>query len=251
MCRHHNFLEYVVVYHYQHTHTQFSGRSENGISLLGITGYAIILVSQRQLCHGWDVVECSSVWRCETHWRRYSSYQQVWTRRVWCWKVWVLVHSCRQGDCELTGVGKCELNTWEWENSKVACATLSVPYDITLLMQDTQYPTSNLVMSQLYQMITKFQMPSITYFHITQKETIPIHTALQKAFRSEMMKGILKARTQMVESMYRYFDSNLSESHRAKLYLHATRPKVQELQHVANAQVRAECTVMHRVYIVL
>ena len=58
-----------------------------------------------------------------------------------------------------------------------------------------------------------------------------------------MMKRILKARTQMVESMYKYFDSDLSESHRAKLYhdLHATRPKVQALQLVANTQVRAEC----------
>ena len=33
------------------------------------------------------------------------------------------------------------------------------------------------------------------------------------------MKGILKARTQMVEIMCRYFDSNLSESHRSKLYI--------------------------------
>ncbi len=35
---------------------------------------------------------------------------------------------------QLTGVAKCELNTWEWENSKVACATLSIPYDSTKLM---------------------------------------------------------------------------------------------------------------------
>jgi hypothetical protein len=33
------------------------------------------------------------------------------------------------------------------------------------------------------------------------------------------------------------------------IYLHATRPKVQKLQQVANgAKVRSECTVMHRVY---
>jgi hypothetical protein len=46
-----------------------------------------------------------------------------------------------------------------------------------------------------------------------------VHAALEKAFKPEMMKGILKARTQMVQSMYRYFDSNLSESHRGKLYI--------------------------------
>jgi hypothetical protein len=48
----------------------------------------------------------------------------------------------------------------------------------------------------------------------------------------------------MVESIYKYFDADLSESHRAKLYLHTTRPKVQELQDVAR-------TSMLRVYIVL
>jgi hypothetical protein len=35
------------------------------------------------------------------------------------------------------------------------------------------------------------------------------------------------------------------------IYLHVTRPKVQELQHVTNTQVRSECTVMHIVCIVL
>ena len=97
---------------------------------------------------------------------------------------------------QLTGVGKCELNTWEWENSKVACATLNIPYERTLLMQDTQYPTSNLVMTQFYQMITNLEMTSITYVHTDQKETILVHTALEKTFRPEMMKGILKVRTQ-------------------------------------------------------
>ena len=59
---------------------------------------------------------------------------------------------------KLTGVVKCELNTWEWQNSKVASATLSIPYESTLLMQGTQYPTSNLVMPQLHQMISGLQM---------------------------------------------------------------------------------------------
>ena len=67
-------------------------------------------------------------------------------------------------------------------------------------------------------MITKLEMPSITYVHTTRKETILMHAALEKTFGSEMMKGILKTRTQMVEIMYRYFDSNLSESHLVKLY---------------------------------
>ena len=39
-----------------------------------------------------------------------------------------------------------------------------------------------------------------------QKETSLVHAALEKAFRSEMMKGILKSKTQMVENMYGYFD---------------------------------------------
>ena len=83
-------------------------------------------------------------------------------------------------------------------------------------MQGTQYPTSNLVMTQLYQMIAKLEMPSITCVHTTQKETILVHVSLEKTFRSV-----------------------------------ATRPKVQELQHADNAQVRTEYTVVHRVYIVL
>jgi len=99
---------------------------------------------------------------------------------------------------QLTGVAKCELSTWEWENSKIACATLSIPYDSTKLMQGTQYPTSNLVMPQLYQMITKLEMTTMTYVHTSPKESITIDEAL---------------------GMYKYFDSDLSESHRAKLYI--------------------------------
>ena len=68
-------------------------------------------------------------------------------------------------------------------------------------------------------MIASLEMSSITYVHTDQKETILVHASLEKAFRSEMMKGILKVRTLMVESMDRYFDSNLSESHRPKLYI--------------------------------
>ena len=120
---------------------------------------------------------------------------------------------------QLTGVAKCELNTWEWQNSKVASATLSIPYESTLLMQGTQYPTSNLVMPQLHQMISGLEMPKITYVHTAQRETISIHEALDKAVMPEKMKLILKARTQMVESIYKYFDLDLSESHRAKLYI--------------------------------
>jgi hypothetical protein len=48
-------------------------------------------------------------------------------------------------------------------NTFKACAVLSIPYESTLLMQGTQYPTCNLVMPQLYQMITKLEMSRITY----------------------------------------------------------------------------------------
>jgi hypothetical protein len=57
-------------------------------------------------------------------------------------------------------------------------------------------------------MIAKLEVPNITYVHTTQ-ETIPIHAVLEKTVGSEMMKSILKARAQMVESMYMDFDSNL------------------------------------------
>ena len=86
-------------------------------------------------------------------------------------------------------------------------------------MQGTQYPTSNLVIPQLHQIISGLQMPKITYVHTTQRETISIREALEKAVMPEKMKLILKARTQMVESIYKYFDLDLSESHRAKLYI--------------------------------
>ena len=82
-------------------------------------------------------------------------------------------------------------------------------------MQGTQYPTSNLVMPQLHQMISGLQMPKITYVHTTQRETIFIHEELEKVVISEKMTLILKARTQM-EIIY--VDLDLSESHRAKLY---------------------------------
>ena len=61
---------------------------------------------------------------------------------------------------------------------QVACAALSIPYESTLLMQGTQYPTCNLVMPQLYQMITKLEMSSITYVHTARKETITIRAKL-------------------------------------------------------------------------
>ncbi len=63
------------------------------------------------------------------------------------------------------------------------------------------------------------QMPKITYVHTVQRETISIREALEKTIMSEKMKLILKVRTQMVESIYKYFDLDLSESHRAKLYI--------------------------------
>ena len=119
----------------------------------------------------------------------------------------------------LTGVGKCELNAWEWDYSKFACATLSILYDSTLLMQGTQYPTSNLVMPQLYQMIHKLSISSITYVHTGKKETMSIDEVLSSSMDSQKMKLIVAARSQMVENIYARFDTNLSESHRAKLYI--------------------------------
>ena len=111
----------------------------------------------------------------------------------------------------LTRVGKCDLNTWEWENSKVVCPVLSI----------TEGPntTGNLVIPQVYQMIGKLEMNIITYVHTTRKETITIQTTLDQAVNPDMTNRILKARTQMVESMYKYFGADLSESHRAELYI--------------------------------
>ena len=51
-------------------------------------------------------------------------------------------------------------------------------------------------------------MPKITHVHTAQRETISIHEALEKAVMSEKMTLILKTRTQMVESIYKYFDAN-------------------------------------------
>ena len=67
-------------------------------------------------------------------------------------------------------------------------------------MQGTQYPTCNLVMPQLYQMITELEMSSITYVDTARKETITTQAALEKAASPDMTKRILQARTQMVES---------------------------------------------------
>ncbi len=64
---------------------------------------------------------------------------------------------------------------------------------------------------------------------------------IDQVVNPDMTKHILKARTQMTESMYKYFDESLSESHRVKsdvVYMYASRPKVQEVQNVANTQRR-------------
>ena len=74
-------------------------------------------------------------------------------------------------------------------------------------------------MSQLYQMITKLEMNNVTYVHTVRKETITIQSVLEKVTSPDMTKRILKVRTQMVESMCKYFDGDLSESHRPKLYI--------------------------------
>jgi hypothetical protein len=48
-------------------------------------------------------------------------------------------------------------------NTFKACVVLTIVYENTLLMQGNQYPTCNLVIPQLYQMITKLEMSIITY----------------------------------------------------------------------------------------
>jgi hypothetical protein len=63
------------------------------------------------------------------------------------------------------------------------------------------------------------KMPKITYVHTTQRETLSIHETLEEAVMSDKMKLILKTRTQMVENVSKYFDLDLSESYRAKLYI--------------------------------
>ena len=54
--------------------------------------------------------------------------------------------------------------------------------------------------------------------------------------RHDMMTWkLVVGASRMLESIYRYFNTDLSESHRAKnVYLHASRPEVQDLQNVAN-----------------
>ncbi len=59
----------------------------------------------------------------------------------------------------------------------------------------------------------------ITYVHTVERETISIHETLEKTVMSDKMKLVLKDRTQMVESIYKYFDLDLSESHGSKLYI--------------------------------
>ena len=97
-------------------------------------------------------------------------------------------------------------------------------------------------------MIIGVQIPKITYVHTTQTETISIHEALEKAVMPDKMKLILKARTQMVESMYKYFDLDLSESHRVKLYICTQLdPRFKKFnmwathKYVENSQLYTEC----------
>ena len=91
-------------------------------------------------------------------------------------------------------------------------------------------------------------MPKITYVHTTQRETISIHEALQKAVRSDKMKGQDTDGGEHVQ-IFRFGIVRISSSQ--VIYLHATGPKVQEVQHVANTEVRREFKVIHRVYILV
>ena len=59
----------------------------------------------------------------------------------------------------------------------------------------------------------------LEYFH-NQVDDDKVKTTLyKKAVMLDKMKIILKVRTQMVECIYKYFDLDLSESHRTKLYI--------------------------------
>ena len=69
---------------------------------------------------------------------------------------------------------------------------------------------------------------------------------------SDKMKLILKVRTQMVESMYKYFDAGLSESHRAKLYICTLLdPRFKNYKWWPTRKYVENAPVMHSVYIVL
>ena len=89
-------------------------------------------------------------------------------------------------------------------------------------------------MSQLHQMISNLQSRNITYVHTVQRETISIDETLEKAVMSDKVNLILKSRTQMVESIYKYFEfsiescQNLIESSYIMIYLHTTGPEVQD-----------------------
>jgi len=61
-------------------------------------------------------------------------------------------------------------------------------------------------------LISGLQIPKITCVHTTQRETISIREALEKDVMTEKMKLILKARTQMVESIYRSFETTEKRS---------------------------------------
>ena len=141
----------------------------------------------------------------------------------------------------------------QWENSKVSCVTLSIPYENTLLMQDTQYPTCNLVIPQFYQMITKLEMKIITYVHTPRKETITIQTTLEKSVSPDMTKRILKVRTQMVTGRSCINISIRSCRSLIDLSCISVRFSTQGSrtttcdQHVSTSQY----TLMHNVYVVL
>jgi hypothetical protein len=110
---------------------------------------------------------------------------------------------------------------------------------------------TNLVVPQLYQMMSKQRMPNITYGYTAQRKTISIDESFEKAGMLDMMKRILTARTQMMQSIYIFRFKLVRISTSKVIYAARYSTRVQELQHVTNAQVPSECTVMHRVYIVV
>jgi len=81
------------------------------------------------------------------------------------------------------------------------------------MVQCNGFPNRLLELVRIF--MARLVMPKITYVHTAQRETIFILEALEKTVMPDKMKLILKARTQMLESIYKYFDLDLLESHRA------------------------------------
>ena len=129
-----------------------------------------------------------------------------------------------------------------------------VPYNgfPNRLLELVRIFTVKLMMTRWRRRCIKFvgvdQIPKITYVHTTERETFSIHETLEKTVMSDKVKLILKGRTQMVERTYKYFNLDLSESHRVKLYICTPLdPRFKKFnmrptrKYVQNSQLYTEC----------